>query len=598
MQGAQLYAQSREAKMDSLWQAARMETDSLAKGKTLLRYAQHVASGSTDEALSFMDSLISTYQKRRDTINWARARSLKSWFLNYQSRYQEAIKEGHEVLNIQKSIHDTIGSASTLNRIGISYVHFERYDDARAYLNKAYKIFSAYNDTVSMEMILNNLGVICSEQGKEREAIQYFKRSLQLRLKLGDYYWVAYSYSNIGDSYRAMEELDSAQYYFLKSVETFKTKSSQKAVPALVSVNVSELYYLLGNYDEALRWGEKALSESSEVNHKEVVLMARKVLGETLFKMGRFEQAFLMNKAYQELQAESDSANNFAQVAEIEARYKNAEKEAEIARLQSETLQAQNRAQKLWIFVLVASVVAGLIVFLIIFWYQKKLQKNALEQSELKARLSEIRMLALRSQMNPHFIFNCINTTQNFVLNSDKKAAYEYLSHFARLLRMVLENSGKNNVPLEDEIEQIRLYIELESIRFDGKFDYDIQLAPELENGIFEIAGMVLQPLVENAILHGLLNRNDDKGKLEICLEKDEECIHCIVKDNGVGRIEAGRIKSRKEEHYKSTAIPNIRERLNILQQKTGQPLRLEIKDLIEGEKSLGTAVHLWLPFS
>ncbi|MGB0176751.1 MAG: tetratricopeptide repeat protein [Owenweeksia sp.] len=584
--------------MDSLWQVAINETDSLAKGEALLRYAQNVASGSTDEALLFVDSLIDVYQKREDTINWARARSMKSWFLNFQSRHEQATKEGHAVLGIQLAIGDTIGAAITMNRIGISYMYFKRYNDAQSYMEKALEVFSRYNDTSRMDMILNNLGVICSDQGNEREAIEYYQRSLQLRLKLGNYTWVAYSYSNIGDSYMSKGELDSAQYYFLKSIKTFRTRSTSKRVPALVAVSVSELYYLMGKYEEAFSWGEQALREASEVNHKEVMLEARKILSDILFEMGRFEQAFLMNKAYQELQVESDSANNFARVAEVEARYKNAEKEAEIAQLQSETLQARNRAQKLWIIVLVTAVVAGLIVFLIIFWYQKKLQRNALEQSELKARLSEIRMLALRSQMNPHFIFNCINTTQNFVLNSDKKAAYEYLSQFARLLRMVLENSGKNKVSLEDEMEQIRLYIELESIRFEGKFEHTIQLTPELENGIFEIPGMVLQPIVENAILHGLLNRKDDRGKLEIKLEKDKDLIHCEITDNGVGRTEAERIKTRKEVHYRSTALPNIHERLNILQQETGQTLRLEIRDLMNGQKPSGTAVHLWLPYS
>jgi len=95
-----------------------------------------------------------------------------------------------------------------------------------------------------------------------------------------------------------------------------------------------------------------------------------------------------------------------------------------------------------------------------------------------------------------------------------------------------------------------------------------------------------------------LLNRKDDKGRLEIRLEKDKDLIHCEVTDNGVGRIEASRIKGRKTEHYQSTALPNIRERLDILQQETGQVLHLEVRDLKEGENALGTAVHLWLPYS
>ncbi len=198
--------------------------------------------------------------------------------------------------------------------------------------------------------------------------------------------------------------------------------------------------------------------------------------------------------------------------------------------------------------------------------------------------------------MNPHFIFNSINTAQNFVLNSRKEEAYEYLADFARLLRMVLENSGKTFVPVEDEVQQLRLYIELERTRFSHKFNYEIQIDPQLENGVYEIPGMLIQPLVENAIGHGLMNRKDANGKLMVSLKLSGEQILCEVIDNGIGREKAAQIKRSKDILYPSTAIPNIKERLLTLQNLTQGPMDLEITDLFEQGIPAGTRVRLLLP--
>ncbi|MEO0405090.1 MAG: histidine kinase, partial [Bacteroidota bacterium] len=217
-------------------------------------------------------------------------------------------------------------------------------------------------------------------------------------------------------------------------------------------------------------------------------------------------------------------------------------------------------------------------------------------EAQIKANLAESKLVALKSQMNPHFVFNCINTTQNFVLNSRKEMAYEYLASFAKLLRLILDKSEQIFVSLENEIEQLGLYLKLESTRFEGAFEYEITLDQELESGVFEIPGMIVQPIVENAILHGLVNRKDKGGMLRISFLKKGQTIVCEVEDNGIGRAEAKKIKTSKEVHYQSTAIPNIQRRLELLQESIDVEIQYNTTDLFAEGKSSGTLVKVVLP--
>lgn len=592
------FAQDRESKMDSLWKAAAAENDPLEKSEILLLYAQYINAVSNDSAIAFTDSLIGFYENEGFEKAYARARSMKLWFLNFQARYEEAIRIGHQVLKIQRRINDSLGIALTLNRIGATHLYFGRFGDAEKYLSKALERFTAMKDTVRIDVALNNLGVVASEQKDFRKSNEYFRKSLGLRLQIGNFHWVAYQYYNIADSYFSLRQLDSAKHYLLLSVETFETKTDHKTVPPMVEVRLGELYGELGDYEQALKFSRRALQKAEAANHKDILIGIRKTLANLLYETGRYKEGYEMNLLYQDLKNEIDSANNAAQVAEIEGKYKTAEKEAEIAHLESETLEAQNTAQRSWMFALLAMLIGAMIIALLVFLYQRRLRKQQISEADLKAKISEIRMMALRAQMNPHFIFNCINTTQNFVLNSEKEKAYDYLAKFARLLRMVLENSNKKLVPLEDEVEQVSLYIELEAIRFGGKFDYEIKVDPELENGVFEIPGMVLQPLVENAILHGLMNRKDDSGKLEISITKEDETIRCEITDNGVGRKKAAAIKARKKKHYQSAALPNISARIDILRKESKDKIGLEVIDLENNREAIGTKVRLVLPYS
>ncbi len=223
------------------------------------------------------------------------------------------------------------------------------------------------------------------------------------------------------------------------------------------------------------------------------------------------------------------------------------------------------------------------------------------EKSELNQRIAEFRLTALRAQMNPHFIFNALYSIQHFITLNEKEAAINYLAKFASLIRLILENSASNEIALVEEIKMLDLYLDLERLRFDHKFDYEIIVDDEISKEDTAIPYLLIQPFIENAIIHGIRHKKG-KGKIVISMlpEGDnEEFIKCIVEDNGVGREMAEKLKKPSPIKSQSLGLKVNRERLEILNPRKIQDTSVKIVDLkSEKGEGLGTRVEIIIPIS
>ncbi len=238
---------------------------------------------------------------------------------------------------------------------------------------------------------------------------------------------------------------------------------------------------------------------------------------------------------------------------------------------------------------LAATTVLG--VFYLVLRYQK-------EKSEFNQRIREGQLMAMRAQMNPHFIFNCLNSIQFFITENDKRSANIYLSLFSDLMRTVLENSKHASISIEDEIASLDLYLQLESLRFSHQFTYDITIDETLDVEVDRIPPMLIQPFAENAIWHGLLPKGSP-GKLSIMLERQDDTVKCTITDNGIGRDKAREIQARKRRRHKSAGMENTARRLSMLNQKRSRDAveaSLKVLDLKENGKAKGTQVEVLIP--
>jgi putative methionine-R-sulfoxide reductase with GAF domain len=212
-------------------------------------------------------------------------------------------------------------------------------------------------------------------------------------------------------------------------------------------------------------------------------------------------------------------------------------------------------------------------------------------------KMTEVEMQALRAQMNPHFIFNCLNSINRYIVKSDQTTASLYLTKFAKLIRLILDNSNNKNVILTNELEALKLYIEMEALRFDKKFTYEIKIESNLGTDTVELPPLIIQPYVENAIWHGLLHK-ESNGHLSIQISMAcESMLQCIIEDNGIGREKAKVLKSKTATSRKSLGMQLTENRLSLLNKHAELNASVEIIDLQNGSnEALGTKVILKIP--
>jgi two-component sensor histidine kinase len=243
--------------------------------------------------------------------------------------------------------------------------------------------------------------------------------------------------------------------------------------------------------------------------------------------------------------------------------------------------------------------VAIFITWILVAWRFSILRKEEQERASIQQKLNELEQMALRAQMNPHFIFNCLNSIQNFIITNDLEATNWYLSEFAHLIRQTLDNSEKSTISITNEIKYLKRYLELEIMRFGHSFDYSIEVDAEIDSDMVSLPTMILQPYIENSIRHGIRYKENGGGRIDIKFQKSEEGFICIIQDNGIGRKKANEYKSRVKVEYQSKGMSLTAERINILNRQLIDPITLEINDLAnEHQEALGTRIIIRFPYS
>jgi tetratricopeptide (TPR) repeat protein len=218
------------------------------------------------------------------------------------------------------------------------------------------------------------------------------------------------------------------------------------------------------------------------------------------------------------------------------------------------------------------------------------------QEKERRKAYQLLGLKSLRTQMNPHFIFNALNSINNYIAQQDERAANKYLSDFSRLMRMVLEYSQKDFIPFEEELRLLKLYLKLEHARFGEQFEYEIEEAPGLNTSEVEIPPMLLQPFVENAIWHGLRYKSG-KGHLRLSIRPGAgHRLRIEIADNGIGRARSRSVKTKRQAQYQSTGLSNTQQRMALLNTLYDKQYELSITDLQPGEEDPGTLVTLSLP--
>ena len=249
--------------------------------------------------------------------------------------------------------------------------------------------------------------------------------------------------------------------------------------------------------------------------------------------------------------------------------------------------------KKTWFWLLIAIAAGG-----VLFWLFRKNLVDQANKEKLENDLISSQLTSLKAQMNPHFMFNALNSIQDFILLNDKKSANMYLGKFSDLMRMVLDMSNKPYISLTNELKAINLYLELEALRFEDSMAYQVHISDELDIYDWQIPSMIIQPFVENAVKHGLLHKRSNRQlNLHFSLSENENTLQVVIEDNGIGRREAERINQNRGNRHESFATGATQQRLSLLNRNSKNNIKIQYIDLKDkNDTDCGTKVIIQIP--
>jgi hypothetical protein len=412
----------------------------------------------------------------------------------------------------------------------------------------------------------------------------------------------------------ARQQYDKALPFLHKGL-AMAEQYKQPIFIARLGREVGRAYLGLKEYDKALRYALQAYTTAQKIDALLEQSNAAITLSEIYDGQGNYSQAYYYSKLYKSL-SDSMMPGDYKRklsLMRVQNELALQKREAQVlskeALLKEQQLIRESLIRNLLIGVLLLFIGLSVFVYRNISLQRKheklrlnhQLQIQQFESEHTKARLqkhaADLEMQALRAQMNPHFIFNCLNAINHFILKNETETASDYLTKFARLIRMVLQSSSHKYIPLHDELETLKLYISMERVRFRNHFSYDLHCHPSVEIEMMQIPPMLLQPFVENAIWHGLMHRTEG-GKLSIEIEEEGGVLQCTIQDNGIGRRKAAELKSKSASFKKSMGVEITANRLQMLYNGNGSGANaLRIVDLEdESGEPLGTKVILRIP--
>lgn len=354
-------------------------------------------------------------------------------------------------------------------------------------------------------------------------------------------------------------------------------------------VELSKALEAKGETSAAIRELEEAAHIADTIGNPKEQAKAFLALADLYQKNGRNQQALSAYKKYSEAvtKTEEQTAERLTEKSELIKKQKDIEELSKYVSIsqREETIQRATVARQ-------QLIIYGLLLIIVIIAVASYfIYKNA-QSSKTANQLLALK--SLRSQMNPHFIFNALNSVNHFVAQNDERTANKFLSEFSRLMRLVLENSQEDFIPLLKEEEIISLYLKLEHYRFRDKFDYTIDIDEQINKEAIELPPMLIQPYIENAVWHGLRYK-DSKGKLALKIKKEDHHLTVEIADNGIGRKRSAELKTENQKKHNSTGLKNIQERLNIINKVYKANYKVSIED-IDGDIETGTRVLIHIP--
>ncbi len=581
-----------------------------------------------DKALEYYFKALHIAEEAGDEETISECQSEIGIVYKNQGKYDLALKYNQKALDYARYSGDSSWAAVCYANQGTIYLMKGYFNLALNNYLTALKTFEKLDQKRRMGACYLNVGKIYAGQRDDDQAIKYYKLALVNARKTGNNMNMADSYMSmgkvwldrqqpatariyldsamtvlkesgythrmddcftlIGDTYRMDHRYDKAEEYYGRSLELSTRENDLPGMSGSLH-NMAEIEYLKNDLSKALAFGQISLDIARKTGNPEALQAAWEILSKIYEAGGDNTKALHAFKMYSIFKDSLFNQSKYRAIREAEAKYETEKKEQQLTLLaqQNEVQELKLSRRRNLLYALGAGIVLALLFSYLL------VRQNRI-RSKQKAIMLEQRLL--RSQMNPHFIFNSLIAIQSYIYNSEPLQAGDFLAKFADLIRLILEHSRVEFVPLNDELKMLTAYLDLQVLRFDNKFDYTLTVDKKPDAGNIMIPPMFAQPFVENAIEHGLRYKQG-QGHLNIIYEKtSDRCMTITVEDDGVGRKKAEEIEQKNQ--HRSRAMKITQERLAVLTKKYRHKFTLEVDDIKNKSNNVsGTRVSITLPF-
>ncbi|MDP4286194.1 MAG: tetratricopeptide repeat protein [Bacteroidota bacterium] len=475
----------------------------------------------------------------------------------------------------------------TLANIALLYHDQEEYAQALSYYKKAKAILATLPDKSGEGRLLMNMGHLHFDMGHADEAMQDYQESLSISEKNGDSLATANVLNSIGYIFLQQKNYSNAKDYITRSIQ-MADLTGNEVTKASALVNMSLLKLQNKAFLQAEKYGKEGLELSKAVGNLQFQRQAWDALEKVYEQTGRYRLSLDAYKEYILLNDSLISSEKKKEITRKEMQFqfdkKRALDQAELKRQRT----IKNALMGGAAFILLAAL-SGIVLY-----KKKRDAEGEKKEAEFKTLVSDTEMKALRAQMNPHFIFNSLNAIGDYMMKNNAKMADDYLKKFSALMRLVLENSEQKEVLLSDDIKALELYMELEALRLNHQFTFEIKTDDNIDIENTLVPPLLLQPFVENSIRHGL-SAKEGPGHIRIQFKVEGDLLICNIEDNGIGIPNAVKKESFFPGiHKKSLGIKITQSRIHILNRHKKIPLAsMKIHELKQG-----TNVEIKLPLA
>jgi len=552
------------------------------------------------DALNDVDQAIQYSRRSSDKALLASCFNMQSKIYNYFGQVELSVSKNLIALQLAKEAGDSPKVANYQRELGEIQYSIYNYDDAGFYFAQSKEIAERIYDKRLVGLAKTDLGLVSFARREYPRAITLLRDAIKTLQRYNDDDGLGFAHMYLGNVYREIANYNEALRYYNKALVYFESAANRAEIASVYHL-VGTVFEKQGKYANALNYLQRAVEIRSQFGYKGGVYPSYRAIAEVYQKTGNIKQAYHYLEMYSDYSDSASMIEISARIAEISELYRSEQRERLIA-MQADSIELQRRQRDLTSAELENTelrnifqtyVIIGfllLVILGVVIFYNRWKQRN-IKQLQREAEMSQT---LLRSQMNPHFVFNSLNSIGNFILKNEPMKASTYLTKFSKLVRLIFDSAQSEWVTLEQEIKSLELYIELEQLRFNNKFDVIIHVSDDINRGTLMVPPLLLQPFAENAIWHGLMPKEGERGELYLhyWLNKDRLCMS--IEDNGIGRAaaiqsRAGRISTLQKHGLKLTD-----ERIQIINEIYHAQLQAEIKDLTDDQgQPAGTRVIL-----